>query len=260
VPDTSPDCENSNPPSNTFVVPDRFRGPPLSGNGGYVAGAAAAYLDSENPIEVTLRSPIPLDDPMNVAKDETTGTVTIWHGDTLIAEVKPGELDMSIPQPPDWSETLKARPNSPALAQNINPIIPDGVGFHPVCFCCGADHKEGLQVFASPVQGNDQVAAIWKTKSEWAEADGFIPDSFLWTALDCPGQFAYFAADIRTGMLGRMTGKVNLRAKAGEEYLVSGWRIGVEGKKHFAGTAIHDQDGLLLAAAKSVWIGRQDLT
>lgn len=39
-------------------------------------------------------------------------------------------------------------------------------------------------------------------------------------------------------------------------YRVTGWRIGVEGKKHFAGTAIFDKDDSLIAAARAVWIGR----
>ncbi len=240
-----------------FVVPDRYRGPPFSGNGGYVAGAAAALLKSNTAIEVTLRSPIPLDEPMQVQQGENR--VAIWQGDTLIAEIKPQELELNIPAPPDWEETRLAQPYSPALMAGINSLIPGGTGFHPVCFCCGADHDEGLKVFAAPVQDGAQVAAVWETRSEWADPNGFLPDSFLWTALDCPGQFAFLAGGIRTGLLGRITARVDHRARAGQEYLVSGWRIGIEGKKHFAGTAIHDQDGQLLAAAKSVWIGRQDL-
>jgi hypothetical protein len=63
------------------------------------------------------------------------------------------------------------------------------------------------------------------------------------------------ATGIITGMLGRITGEIKHRAQAGEEYMVTGWCINVEGKKHFAGTAMFDRDNNLLAAARSVWIG-----
>ncbi len=242
---------------NTISIADRFRGPPQSGNGGYVAGVAASLVDTDSAVEVTLRSPIPLDTPMIVQRD--SGMTTIMHGETLIAEVREAELDLVIPEPPDWESTTAAQPQSPSLQRLNHPLSNHGIGFHPICFCCGANHEEGLKVHAAPVLSGEQVAAVWQSKSEWADSEGFLPDSFLWTALDCPGQFAYMAADIMTGMLGRMTGEVRQRARAGREYLVTGWRIAIDGKKHYAGTAIFDRDENLLAAAKSVWIGTRPL-
>ena len=53
-------------PERTLVIPERFCGPPGTGNGGYVAGRLASLVASDsgsNPtIEVTLRRPIPLGD------------------------------------------------------------------------------------------------------------------------------------------------------------------------------------------------------
>jgi len=241
----------------TISIADRFRGPPQSGNGGYVAGVAASLLDSDTAVEVTLRAPIPLDIPLTVHRGKEF--TTIMRDETLIAEVREDALDLEIPDPPDWESASDAQPKSPSFLERINPIIPSGVGFHPICFCCGAEHEDGLSVYAAPVLDGEQVAAVWQTKTDWAEPDGFLPDSFLWTALDCPGQFAFVAADIFTGMLGRITGEIKQRAKAGDEYLVTGWRVGIEGKKHIAGTAIFDRNDNLLAAAKSVWIGRMPL-
>jgi hypothetical protein len=49
--------------SETIVIPFRYRGPPNSGNGGYVAGAIAERfaarigLPDDSAIEVTLRAP-----------------------------------------------------------------------------------------------------------------------------------------------------------------------------------------------------------
>ena len=85
-----------------------------------------------------------------------------------------------------------------------------------------------------------------------------MPAEYLWTALDCPGQFAYLAAGTRTGLLGRITAKIFQRPSAGESLLVTAWPIHVDGKKHFAGSAIHTESGELVARAVSVWIGRRD--
>src|SRR5580700_1205792 len=66
-----------------LTIPSRFCGPPGSGNGGYVCGRIAAYLDGQ--VTVTLRRPPPLATPMAVGRDRG-GSVRIHHGHTLIAE------------------------------------------------------------------------------------------------------------------------------------------------------------------------------
>jgi len=239
-----------------ITIAHRFRGPPASGNGGYVAGRTAQLLAvNDKAVEVTLRAPIPLDQPMAVQVQESGTAATIWQGETLIVEAKVSELEMPVPAPPSWTETRAAVAQSASLLPNFHSGLPGGTGFHPICFCCGADHDSGLNVYAAPVLGGEQVAAVWQSESQWAAADGYLPDEYLWTALDCPGQFAFLAGGVTTGLLGRITAQVHHRAKAGDEYLVTGWRIAQEGKKHFAGTAIHDSEGRLIAEAKAVWIG-----
>lgn len=243
--------------SETIVIEERFRGPPNSGNGGYVAGAFAELLDMPGEdVEITLRSPIPLDKPMQVIRVDAR--VTVMDGETLIAEAKTAEIDLKVPALPDWQRVRDAAPASYSLGEKSNPMLPGSRGFHPVCFCCGADHEDGLEIFAAPVPGTDQVATVWNTRSRWADADGRLPAAFLWTALDCPGQFAWLAAGTRTGMLGRITARVLARPVAGEPLLVTAWPVNVEGRKHFAGSAVHDDSGRLLARALSVWIGRRD--
>ena len=80
----------------------------------------------------------------------------------------------------------------------------------------------------------------------------------IWAALDCPGQYAYLADGIRTGLLGRMTAKVLKPVSANDQIVITGWCIEMEGKKHFAGTALFNQEGECCAYSKQVWIGRQD--
>jgi hypothetical protein len=40
--------------------------------------------------------------------------------------------------------------------------------------------------------------------------------------------------------------------------VITGWQINVDGKKHFAGTALFNQAGECCAYSKQVWIGRMD--
>jgi hypothetical protein len=238
---------------NSLEIPFAFRGPPMSGNGGYVAGRLADLLDVTGPVEVTLRAPIPLDAPLHV---ESGPPLVVTRGETLIAEARPAELELEVPDPPSWDEAWAARDGSPSFATGLNELVSDGTGFHPVCYCCGIDNPDSLRVHAAPVREGAQVAAAWSTEASWGDAKGNLPPASLWTALDCPGQFAWLAAGIRTGMLGRLTGEVMRSARAGDRYVVTGWRIDVERKKHFAGTAVFDAAGDLVARAKAVWIGR----
>ena len=55
--------------TDSLAIPSRFCGPPGSGNGGYVCGRIAAYVDG--PVTVTLRRPPPLATPMAVERAAT---------------------------------------------------------------------------------------------------------------------------------------------------------------------------------------------
>lgn len=245
---------------DTLIIPAQFRGPPNSGNGGYVAGAVAeqfpALAAEDGVVQVTLRAPIPLDTAMALTCNDESHLRLSLDG-TLIAEAEPVHLSVDVPAPPSFAAALAARDRSPSLQPRLNTLLPDGVGFHPVCVCCGADVAagEGLRVFAAPVPGFDGVAAAWRPDPAFAGPDGRLPERLVWTALDCPGQFAYLAGGIRTGLLGRMAARVLRPVSADADYVVTGWRIGVERRKHFAGTALFDADGTLCAWAYQTWIG-----
>ena len=247
----------------SITVPARFRGPPESGNGGYVAGAIAECFPlDERPgsaIEVTLRAPTPLDRQMRVLHPEEDALQLIL-GETLIAEARRTQLTLEVPEPPSYEAALAARPHSPSFVRNINPQLVDGLGFHPICFCCGAEVEpdEGLHVYAAPVEGFEGVAAAWNPSEVFADQDGHLPERILWAALDCPGQFAYYASGIRTGMLGRMTGRILKPVPAAQNLRVIGWCLEVERSKHFAGTALFDAAGDLCGYSRQVWIGRRD--
>ncbi|MCB1692002.1 MAG: hypothetical protein KDI19_04505 [Pseudomonadales bacterium] len=239
------------------IIEDRFRGPPRSGNGGYVGGKFASLLGlpSSEPVEVTLRAPVPLDAPMDVVPGDDV--LSVKAGDVLIGEVRRANLDLTPPAPPSFEQALAAQPGAISLQVREGSPVPGMRGMHPICFCCGEGHDEGLHVYAARID-DTQVAAAWKTDAAWADESGNIPVEFLWTALDCPGQIAFAVEGIRTGLLGRITAVALRDAPAGEDYVVTAWRDHIEGKKHFAGSAIFDSKGALVAKALSIWIGRRD--
>ena len=249
----------------SVCIPEMFRGPPSSANGGYATGVFGRIftrgdfaLPPGEGIEVTLRAPVQLDHAL--ATERHGEALRVLDGERLIAEVRRAPLSLDVPEPPSWDEALAARDRSPALERNERHPLLGGprIGFHPICFCCGAELTEdrGLRVFAAPLPERDQVAAAWSCEPRFAAASGEVPAEIVCTALDCPGQFAWLAKGTRTGLLGRLTVRLEKPVRAGERCVVTGWTLGSEGKKFFAGTALFDAGGQRCAVAKAVWIGK----
>ena len=95
----------------SLIIPHRLRGPPASGNGGYVAGAIAEQFPSppvrepDAAVQVTLRAPIPLDTVMDLScSDENHLTLSL--DGRLIAEAEPARLDLAVPAPPAFADAL----------------------------------------------------------------------------------------------------------------------------------------------------------
>jgi hypothetical protein len=250
--------------SETVVIPDRFRGPPKSGNGGYVCGVFGGLLTGgrydlpeRRAAEVTLRAPIPLDQAIAVRRDGEK--LTAYHGETLLVEAALTDLQLNVPEPASYEQALAVRDKSVSLTVGHHPWLGEQrKGFHPICVCCGAElaPEDGLHVYAAHVPERKQVAAAWSCHSAFADADGYVPPELICTALDCPGQFAWLAEGTRTGLLGRLTARVERKVRAGDRCVVIGWTLGNEGRKYYSGTALFDERGDLCAYAKAVWIGR----
>lgn len=277
------------------MIPSRFRGPPRSGNGGYVCGALArrltAMADSGAPavpqpaITVNLRSPPPLDAPMALVETASASGpgghqgLRMVLGETLVAAAEPAEpglLDgpaMALPEAPSFDAAAAAVAASPAFWPRVNSLVPGGLGVHPICACCGADvtADQGLRVFAAPVPGFAGVTAAWTPDAAFDDGRGLLPAELIWTALDCPGQFAWLeqAEDgsvINNALLGRFTVRIDAPVAIGEPCRVLGWRIdppepapgraegGAPSRKFEAGTALIGADGTLRAIGRALWI------
>jgi len=232
-------------PSSHLEVARRYAGPPTMGHGGYVAGLLARRR--KGVVQVTLRRPTPLDAPIELV--DTDDLLELRNGDEVIAsaEVVPGPLDLDVPAPPTLDEARAAEAGSPSHY--------DGRGVHPTCFGCGTAADGGLRIHVGPLEGREppQVAAVWLPGEALADPDGTVDPHWVLAALDCPGAFAFIAGGKRAGLLGRIVFEQHGPVAAADEHVVTGWQVGEDGRKLFAGTALFAADGTLLASAKATW-------
>jgi hypothetical protein len=166
--------------SESFTIDARFRGPSQSANGGYVGGRLASYLGGA--VEVTLRRPVPLSQPLDVERGET-GRVALLQGEVLLADARRANVDLGLPAPVSYDE-----------AQSATGRFRWGEGHpSPSCFVCGPQRapEDGLRIFAGPVRGRHLVAAPWIPPPSLAQPDGSMPAEMVWAALDCPGAMAF---------------------------------------------------------------------
>lgn len=227
-------------------ISSRYGGPPNIGHGGYVAGLFAERTPGA--VQVTLRRPAPLDQPLEMV-DQGEGRWAIMAGEDAVATSEPTTLDVEVPPAPTVDAAREAEAGSPSFF--------NGHGVHGTCFGCSSARAEGdaLRIFAGPttVDGHDMVAAVWTPGDTFADADGTVSPLWVLAALDCPGAFAFIADQQKAGLLGRIVFQQHHPVQAHDEHVVTGWQIGVDGRKMLAGTALFDSAGKLLAAAKATW-------
>ena len=226
------------------TIDRRFRGPPDSGNGGYVCGRLAAYVDGA--AEVTLRKPPPLDTPLAVVA--SSEGLTLREGDTVIAEGAPAAVEIDVPTPVTFAEAQTASNSYPGHEKHI----------FDQCFVCGPRRGpgDGLRIFPGWVAGRKLVAAPWTPHASLAGEDGAVRPEFVWASLDCPGAWAMFDEKgfERAVVLGRLAARLLAPVRPGEPCVVVGWPLGEDGRKLYAGTALFGEGGHLRAFARATWV------
>ena len=225
------------------VIGGRFRGPPRSANGGYACGVIAAPLAGT--VTVRLTAPPPLDTELRLesAEDESR----LLHGASVIGTARRSTLDLVPPAPPTLVEATDA---ATRYAGHIAHTF-------PTCFVCGPRRApgDGLRIFPGPVAGRALVAAPWIPDPSLADSTGNVAPIYLWSALDCTGAFAVLPESRdRTIVLGELTARIDGVAVAGEPNIAVGWDLGAEGRKRYAGSAVHAANGALIAIARATWI------
>ena len=229
--------------TESFVIASRFRGPPQSGNGGYVCGRIAKPL--QGPVVVRLKAPPPLDTEVRLESDESSAR--LFHGDTVVGEARRV----------DHAQTPRPAP-SYASAQLASRSF-TGFQTHrfPGCFVCGPQRKEGdgLRIFPGPLQDGEVLAACWVPDASLADEGGHIASEFIWCALDCPSAFAVFPLpDGVAIVLGELCASIFRDLRPDDRCVVTAWALGAEGRKRFAASAVHTDEGQLVAIARATWI------
>jgi hypothetical protein len=226
------------------VIHERFRGPPDSGNGGYVCGLIGREFDE--PASVSLRVPPPLERPLDLHRGED-GKLELRDGDMVVADGGPAELLLEVPEPPSVEEADDAVERF--LFWHDHPF--------PGCFVCGTDrsYPDGLRIFPGQVEGRAIVAAPWIPDIGLAGDGGTLAPELMWAVLDCPTSFgAVLLGVMGTSVLARLTAELHGAVRPGEPHVVIGWPIGRDGRKSEGGSAVFTADGQLLARAKGLWI------
>ncbi len=226
----------------TLTVEARFNGPNTSGNGGYSAGLLAAEL--EGPTVVSLRSPVPLDRPLELVREGAI--VRAVDGETLVAEAEPAAaLTLSIPEPVSPAQAREAMARYPAPLESP----------FSRCFVCGPAREDCMRVFAGPVAGRDGLVATTWTPPAWgAGEDGAARPEIVWAALDCPTYFAVYGEEHVLGFLVRQQVELKVPIRAEVEHLVVSWPLAVEGRKRRAGAAVLTAAGEPLALGEALLV------
>lgn len=223
-----------------LTIPERFNGPPGSGQGGMTCGLLAEALGLRA-AAVSLRVPPPLGRGLRVAGH------ALLDEDRVVAEATPRDVVDPGPVPggPVPVELAEASATQ-AVWGELHPF--------PTCFVCGPARPDGLRLFAGPVAGREGVYA-----AAWTPRAGETGVAFVWGALDCPSvvpviepgepDYPFVLARLEAELLGEPV--------PGEPHAVVAWPVAREGRKRTGAVALHRADGTLVARGRALWIGLQ---
>lgn len=222
-----------------FTIPKKFCGPSETGHGGYVCGRLAKHLHGS--ATVRLKTGAPLGVELHV--ETSVGEARLLYGSSVIAEARRADLTLTPPPPPSFEEAERASQSFVAMTRHP----------FPRCFVCGPQRNagDGMRIFPGAVEGQSFIAAPWIPGPSFAEGSEYLRPEFLWAALECTGGFAWFPQMV---VLGELSGDIKGTLRPGERSVVVGWRIGVEGRKHFAGTAIFSEARKAVALGYATWV------
>ncbi len=228
--------------TDSITIPTRFRGPPDSGNGGYVCGLLAARLDSPAPI-VRLQRPPPLEKPLQIHRSDAG--VSLRDGGVVLAEARPGELAVDVPDPPGFEEAQRAEARFRGFEEHV----------FPGCFVCGPERAggDGLRIFPGPIEGPERAACTWIPDPSLPSTVGRVDEAFLWAALDCPGAFSFPQPDSPM-LLGELQVEIRGPVRIGERCVLLAWAMAHDGRKHRTATALYGEAGECRGLGIATWI------
>ena len=243
----------------TIVVGRRFRGPDVGGgtaNGGYFCGLVALAAGSPaRAIEIMRTTGVPLGRPLTVNAVE--GVTVVYDDEGPIARTSSEELTVTVPAPPPLELARR-------ISERFLDQLERGEVAHtfPECFVCGHRREpgDGLRLFAGPLDGRADDApgprvAVWRPDAAFLDEAGRLRPEFVWSALDCPGGWAI------TGPANTGTLQVDVLSPVDgrQDLIVMGWPMAVasarpRSRRRYAGTAVFDARGRLLARGAAIWV------
>lgn len=238
--------------SLTITIPERFHGPPRSGNGGYACGITAAVFDG--PAEVSLRLPPPLDRPLVLTSADNKATLR--DGDAVVADAVETTAPLDTPEPITLDEARAATATFDVAAYHAGHPFPG-------CFTCGPAREpgDGLRLFPGRIdRPAPTIAWPWSPDPSLPRTNGALDPAVMWAALDCPSGLAWIHSDLERGpsVLGTLAAEIHRPLAPGEQAVVGGWVTDIAGRKVRSGSAIWTADGELVAAARAVWLELTD--
>jgi hypothetical protein len=230
-----------------ITIARRFCGPVESANGGYACGVAAAQLPAgPGTIEVTLRSPWPLETPVDVERADDRAIIR--DRGQLVAEVVRTAITLEPPAPVSFDDATAASRGYPWF---------EGHPF-PRCFVCGPERAagDGLRIFPGAVAGRSVAAAPWIPDPSASGDGGRVSPEIVWSVLDCPSWFGMSCFHAWEGrpLLGRLAVEIRARPVVGDRCVCVGWLVGRDGRKAHGGSALFSDGGELLALGRATWI------
>ncbi|MET0614453.1 MAG: hypothetical protein ABW142_03345 [Thermoleophilaceae bacterium] len=231
--------------TDALTIPAWFNGPPTSANGGYTCGRVAELVGSEI-VEVSLRSPPPLDTPIEVRRDGDG--VTVHDGDTLVAEGAPSELLLDVPEAIPAAEVAAAQQAGRERWSAGHPF--------PTCVVCGPGREDGLGIFPAALPGRDGIfGATWTPDESLGDGDGLVRPELVWAALDCPTSAP--VGNWNSGpaiVLASLTARLGCPVQIGEPHTILSWKLGQDGRKRWGAAALYDSSGVFTCASRALWV------
>jgi hypothetical protein len=178
----------------------------------------------------------------------------VLDGDAVIAEGRRASrsLPVSAPDPVSLAEARAASAGSRFRTHpHAHPF--------PTCFVCGPNRHpgDGMRIQVGPVAGRDLAADVWYPDTTLADPNGYVRPEFLWAALDCAGGVGAMDTAQPSDpafVLGRIAVRQVGPVQPGEPYVVVGWKVGEDGRKLTAGSAVFGADGQHIGIAWATWI------
>ena len=166
--------------SASVTISRRYRGPPNSGNGGYVCGVMAEALGGSH-VEVTLLAPPPLQLPLTLDCKGDEATLLDGARTIAVARVTDEPLTIADDAPPavGYLEAVDA-----AAVFDVDAY--QETHEYPGCYTCGPDRDEGdgLRIFPAATDRPDRYVWPWTPAPSLFGGSGDLHVAVVWAALD----------------------------------------------------------------------------